>query len=142
MALTKASEIDFQYPLLGFSRGDGVLWFKELFYLTRCSRVYVDGGSLIDMELIDDSLRRWIVRAVQPETPPRKPRWWHILPDRSDIGINLDLEEIEPESLDDVKRRLTAGIDIETVEAEEGFREAPDLAGVYEAINEQGTGLL
>lgn len=140
--MTKASEVDLQYPLLGFTATEGSLWFADFSALTHCALTYIEDQTLIGMELVDGSLRRWIVRSLDPKTPIKPKRWWNIFAGNSTVEFDLDLEEIEPTRLDALKPRLLEVTEIEDPDDEAAFGAARDLAAIYDAINEQGTGLL
>lgn len=141
MPAVKASTIDFDYPLLGFTRNEGLLCYSDTFSLTHASWVYVHAETLVGMELIDNGLRRWIVRSVEPGTPPRAKRWWHLFPDSSTVKFDLLLDEMEATTFEDLKRRFLEESDVDNPEAESGIRRATDLAAIFEAVHEQGSGL-
>ena len=140
--MTKASETDFEYPLIGFTAKPGPLWFSDFFALSHCSSYYVENEALIGMELVDSRLRRWIVRSLDLKTPLKPKRWWNIFGGASGVEFDLELEAIEPISFDALKPRVAAEIEIEDPDVEVEFREARDLATIYDVIDEQGTGLL
>jgi len=142
MAMVKASETDFNFPVAGFGSKEGLLCYSDRNALTHASWDYVHAETLIGMELVDNSLRRWIVRSVDPERPPRVKRWWHFFPDRSAVEFDLELEAIEPTTLPDLKRRLLDEWELEVPEEKAAVRRATDLATMFEAAYEQGTGLL
>jgi hypothetical protein len=140
--MAKAFEIDFAYPLVGFTRTEGMLVFDDLFALTHSSWFYVTNGTLIGMELIDNGLRRWVVRAIHPLTPPPIRRWWQIFPARSSVEFDLELEEIAPTSLKNLKRLVTNAVDIESPDDRKAIWKASTLAEMYDGLYWQGSGLL
>jgi hypothetical protein len=140
--IVRASDTVFDFPLAGFGSKEGLLCYSDLNALTHASWAYVREETLIGMELVDNRLRRWIVRSVDPKKPPRVERWWHFGPDTSAVEFDLDLEEIEPTTLPDVKRRLLEEWELEDADHEDAVRSAPDLAAMFEAAYQQGTGLL
>ena len=142
MALVRASDVDFNYPLVGFSRGQGILGFSDFVALTRCHAAYVRDEALIGMELIDNDLRRWFVRSLHLNAPLVEKRWWHIFMAIPYPEFDLDLEEAASIGLDDLKRRLLVSWELEDPDNEEGVRQASSLAAMFDAAQEQGSGLL
>ncbi len=139
-ALVMASDIDLEYPLVGFTQKEGALKFGDAQTLTTCALTYVRDKTLLGMELIDNRLRRWIVRSLRPEHPLPIRRWWHLsLPN---VTFDLELEEIEPMDLNELKRRLLDDWELEDFEDEKAVRRAPTLAAMLKAGYQQATGLL
>lgn len=140
--MIKASEVSFQFPLVGLGSKQGLLCYSDLFALTHGSWVYVREQALIGMELVDNRLNRWIVRSVDPKTPARVKRWWHFGEDRSSVEFDLGLEEIAPITLEELKTRLIGEWELDDPDDEKAVRRAPDLNAMFIAADEQGTGLL
>jgi hypothetical protein len=60
----KTGEIDFHFPVLGFTENN--IWgFQDLDRLTRCGPRTLRDGAQLGMELVDSKERRWIVRSVR-----------------------------------------------------------------------------
>lgn len=142
MPIIRASEVDFHYPLVGFTRDEGVLGFDDFSALTRCHPIYVRDEALIGMELIDNDLGRWFVRALVLEAPLVEKRWWQIFSGTTYPEFDLELEEAAPIRLAELKRRLLDAWELEDMGDEEAVERAPDLAAMFEAAYQQGSGLL
>lgn len=141
MTLVKASEAAFEYPVVGFSRKQGLLGFDDLQAMRGCHPAYVKDGSLIGMEIVDNSLRRWIVRSLDLKQPLSEERWWHMFTGIRYAEFDLELEEISPADPGELKRRFLEGVDVENPRDEQAVRAAPDLATMFSASNMQGSGL-
>ena len=142
MALVKVSEIDLDFPVVGFCREAGVLWFGDISLLTRCSIADVKAQTLIGMEMFDNRMRSWIVRSLDLNEPLPPRRWWQISPDRAHVDFELNLEQRPPIDFDKLKRRLLPEMGIEDPDDEKAARKAPDLAALCEVTYIQATGLL
>jgi hypothetical protein len=59
----KTAEIDFHFPVLGFT-SDEIWGFQDLDRLTRCGPRTLKENVQLGMELVDADGRRWIVRSV------------------------------------------------------------------------------
>jgi hypothetical protein len=138
----QAFDTDFAFPMVGFARKDGMLCYSDLSALTHASWVYLRDETLIGMELVDSRMRRWIVRSVEPMRPPRVQRWWHFGPDTSVVEFDLGLEEIEATTFPELKRRVLDELELDRPDDEMAVRRARNLAAMFKAAYEQGTGLL
>lgn len=133
MALVKASEAEFAFPIIGFLKDDEYV-FAERAHLLECAAPYYEDDDLIDVELVDAALRRWIIRSVDLHSPaPKRSRRWAwkrrpwskflvlpfmiiILPlalpfiiafgGNSRLKIDPVLEEVEPIALEHLRERL------------------------------------
>ena len=133
MALVKASEAEFAFPIIGFLKDDEYV-FAERAHLLECAAPYYEDGDLIDVELVDAALRRWIIRSVDLHSPaPKRSRPWvwtrrpwprflvfpfmimilpFVLPfiivfgGNSRLKIDPVLEEVEPIPLEHLRERL------------------------------------
>ncbi|MCZ4343385.1 hypothetical protein O4H52_17350 [Sphingomonadaceae bacterium G21617-S1] len=142
MAFVKVSETEISFPVVGFSRDDGQLWFGELWHLMRAGRYDVEKETLIGMEMVDNAMRRWIVRSLDLAEPLKPRRWWQIFGGQSYADFDLTLEELEPLSFADVKERIIADCEeIEELEAVEPAARARDLNELSDALYHQRTGL-
>jgi len=142
MSMVKASDVDFRYPAVGFSRTQGLVGYDDFQSMTRCHPGLIENGDLIGMEIIDNDRRRWIVRSVILKQPLAKRRWWHIFRSPPYPDFDLELEEAAPISLDDLKRRFLAEAEVEDPEDEKAVRAAPDLATMIEKSFMQCSGFL
>lgn len=139
-ATVKASEADLAFPLVGFTKAAGALCFGDLGYLLSCDPEYVRDETLIGMELFDNRQRRWIVRSLLLQEPlPEKRRWQWFTPC---VTFDLELEEMDPISLDEVKSRLLAEWELGSSDDEEAVWRSPDLATILDETNMQASGLL
>lgn len=144
MAIAKISEVGLEFPVVGFSRDQGLLWFDDLALLTHCSAEHIENQTFIGMEMFDNRLRRWIVRSLDLKEPlkPKPNRWWQIFASRPYGAFELRLEELEPIEFAALKTRLLAEMEVEDPEDEAAARQAPDLATFAEATYTQCSGLL
>lgn len=140
MAMVNISAADLEFPAVGFNPQEGMLFFDCIELLTIGHRVYVEDETFIGMELIDNSLRRWIVKSLLLEKPLPPKRWWHL--SSPPARFDLVLEEMGSISLEDFKRRLISEWDPEFPEDEEAIRSAADFATMIEKTNTQASGLL
>lgn len=137
-----AFDTDFAFPMVGFAQNHGMLCYSDLSALTHASWVYLRDETLIGMELIDNRMRRWIVRSVEPMRPPRVQRWWHFGPDTSVVEFDLGLDEIEATTFPELKRRVLDELELDDPDDQKAVRRARNLAAMFKAAYEQGTGLL
>ena len=119
----KTSDVDFHYPVLGFTPADQEIWgFPDLDRLTKCGPRTLKNDLQAGMELIDADGRRWIVRSVQ--RTGRAGSWLSMLlpfgPPQS--RIEQDLESLDPVSLKEVQNRACAAMEAH----EESFVEGGD----------------
>ena len=150
MVLMKASKVDLDFPAVGFLQ-DGVRTFPDPESLQECEPTYYEDGHLIGIEMVDNSLRRWVVRSVVLLTPLPARRWWHIrwlhiilLPfiGGTVADIDLELEEIDPIAFDEVRRRVLAEhedhdhlFDAKPSELVQALREARNLAVIVDLLD-------
>jgi hypothetical protein len=150
MALIRASEAGLDLPAIGFLR-DGARTFPDPESLRECEPSYYADGDLIGIELVDNSLRRWVVRSVVLLTPLPVRRWWHIrwlhillLPfiGGSIIDIDPELEEIDPITFEEVRSRVLAEEEVydlpsdgEPSEFVMSLRKARDLAEIVSHLD-------
>lgn len=63
--MTKTSDLDLKFPLLGFTP-DGQIWaFPDRDTLTTCGKFTLKDNLQLGLELIDSEGRRWIVRSIR-----------------------------------------------------------------------------
>lgn len=109
----KASEVTFQFPLLGFTPDRDMWGFQDLNTLTSCGPQSVKDNRQVGMELIDSSYRRWIVRSLTRTGRAGPFLVWLImgLLSTRQSRIELELEEIEPVSLSYAQSKAVAGLE-------------------------------
>jgi hypothetical protein len=160
MVLVKASEADFDFPMVGWSKGGPVI-FSEREDLLGCPPVVYTDGDLVGMELIDNSLHRWVVRSVELCSPLPKLRCWQrsrfwfyalfpimviwLFVSSNRVEIDPQLEEIAPVDLDEVKTRVLSYLkdlytdflsDVEHEADVARAREAHDMAALVVLLGE------
>lgn len=108
----RVSDVDFQFPVLGFTRDHDAWGFSDIGTLTSCGRSTLKDNIQIGMELIDSGGQRWIVRTVRRIGRAQSLPMWlvcHVL-SMPQSRIEQDLEPLDSVSLDDVKARMTRAI--------------------------------
>lgn len=101
----KTPEVDFRFPVLGFTR-DGRLWgFPDLDRLTRCGPRTLREDLQAGMELIDAEGRHWSVRSFQ-----RTGRAGSLLSLLLPLGppqsrVEQELDALDPIPIEDLRRR-------------------------------------
>lgn len=106
----KTVQVDFRFPVLGFTTDADVWGLPDLDALTTCGPLTLKDGLQLGMELIDADGRRWIVRSVQ-----RTGRAGSLLT-RLFFGPRLsriehELDQLQPVSLGDVQARVCAAME-------------------------------
>jgi len=143
MKLVKASEVDFQFPVIGFSREDGLIGFDDVQVMSRCHPALIEREAFIGMELVDTSLRRWLVRSLEIAKPlAQKKRWWQIFDSAPWPEFELLLESAPPVGFDELKQRFISETVIEEPDDDEAMRAAPDLATLVKESYMQCSGFL
>ncbi len=142
MATVKASQANLAFPVVVFSRSEGLLHYEDFQTLSVCPPVYVKERTLIGMKLIDNDREQWIIRALHLEEPIVEPKWWQIFRSTPLARFDLDLEPKGSIDLEGLRRRYLRAAELEFPEHKRAVREAPDLATMLEASYSQGSGLL
>ncbi len=142
MLIVKASQANLAFPVIGFSRSQGLLCFDDFQTLSACPAVYVKDGSLLRMKLIDNNREQWIVRALHLEEPIVEPNWWQLFRSMPMARFDLDLQPTGIIDLEGLRRRYLRAAELEDPEDRRAVREAVDLAAMLKASYFQGTGLL
>jgi hypothetical protein len=110
----KTAQVDFSYPVLGFTPDLENWGFRDLNTLTSCGPRTLKDGSQIGMELIDANGRRWVVRSVQRTGRAGSLISWlasSLLSATPQSRIEHELEVVEPLSLMQVQDRACASLE-------------------------------
>jgi hypothetical protein len=120
MVLVKTSGTDVHFPVIGWF-SDGARTFSEREDLLFCPSVFYENNDLIGIELVDNSLRGWVIRSVDLCSPLPKERFWQnrwifflflpvtfFMAVASNYTVEIDpiLEEIGTLDLEEIKGRL------------------------------------
>ncbi len=101
----KSSDVDFKFPVLGFTPDRQIWGFPDLHKLTKCGPATLKNRMQDGMELIDAEGRRWRVSAIR--RTGRAGSWLSLLyvfgPPQS--RIEQELEVLPPADLADVQAR-------------------------------------
>jgi len=104
----KTSEMEFEFPVLGFPVDQDFLGFRDRRALTTCGRFTIEKNLAVGTEFIDARLRRWVVRTARKVGNARpwfvRPFTYWLVPPL--FRIEHELEALEPLSLDEVKDRI------------------------------------
>ena len=106
----RTSEVEFSFPVLGFTPDVDAWVFKDRKMLTTCGPDTLKKQMQVGMELVDADGRRWRVTSVRALGPIR-PLWlWliHLLALKPQTRIDQELEPLDPLSLDEIKARVCA----------------------------------
>lgn len=109
----KTTEVDFRFPVLGFTP-DGEIWgFADLNTLTSVGPRTLKGDMQAGMELVDAKGRRWAVRSIRKLGRGEPLLMWLLsaLLSTRQYRIEQELEPLEPLSLDEVKARVLESIE-------------------------------
>jgi hypothetical protein len=106
----KTAQVDFRFPVLGFTTDSDVWGLPSLDALTTCGPRTLKEGLQVGMELIDVEGGRWVVRSVR-----RTGRAGSLLSLLS-LGpaqsrIEHELEPLEPISVEHVQARVCAAME-------------------------------
>lgn len=110
----KTHEVDFKFPVLGFTP-NGELWgFPDLNTLTSCGPRTLRQNLEADMELVDASGQRWIVRSLRRTGRGEGLALWLIshLISTPQSRIEHELDPMSPVSLDEVKARVCESMEL------------------------------
>ncbi len=108
----KTAEVDFHFPLLGFTP-DGEIWgFPDLNALTICGPRTLKERLQANMELVDADGRRWIVRSVRRVGRARPLIPWLVssLLATPQSRIEHELEQLETITLIEAQARACASM--------------------------------
>lgn len=128
------SEVDFAFPVLGFTPDKEIWGFPDLNRLTRCGPSTVPQGRQIGMELVDAKGRRWIVRAVE-RVGPAEPFFKNLLNallSTPQTRIVQHLDTAEPLSIAAVQDKACASL--EAFPEDYALYEPEDLAAMLAKV--------
>ena len=104
----RTGEIDWSYPVLGFTP-DGDIWgFPDLEALTVCGPRTLKNNMQADMELVEAEGRRWIVRSVRRTGRAGSLLRWVMFLGRPLWRIEHELEAMAPVALAETLERVCA----------------------------------
>jgi hypothetical protein len=108
----KTQDVDFQFPVLGFTPDEDIWAFPDLNALTSCGRKTLREDMQANMELVDAGGRRWIVRAVRRTGRAQSLLMWIIshLISTPQSRIEHELEAMPPISIEETKKRVCASM--------------------------------
>ena len=109
----KASEILFEFPVLGISTDNDLWGFNNLRELTTCGPRTLRDGMQLGMELVDANGRRWKVTGVRRVGRAKSLLPWLLsvlLTAAPGYRIEQELESLEPLALDQVTARVCSSM--------------------------------
>ena len=108
----KTSDVDFEFPVLGFTENKDIWGFPDLNTLTSCGPITLKENLQDGMELIDARGKRWRVESIR-RTGRGRPllRWLFdaVLSTRQS-RIEHELTELDPVTLAEAKQRTCEAI--------------------------------
>lgn len=110
----KTTEVDFRFPVLGFTSDLEIWGFPDIDRLTRCGPRTLKENLQIGMELIDAGGRRWIVRATRRTGRPGALFPWLVsmlLTSHAQSRIEHDLDPLESVSLEEAQSRTCTAME-------------------------------
>jgi hypothetical protein len=109
----RTSEVDFHFPVLGFTPDREIWGFADRETLTSVGRRTLRDDRQRGMELIDAAGRRWIVRSIRKvgRDQPLIPWIVSALLAGPTFRIEQELEPLAPLSLDEVKVRVCESLE-------------------------------
>jgi len=142
-----SSDINFTYPVLGFSSDGDLYGFPDLDRLTKCGPRTLRDAWYNGLELVEADLKRWRVLSVRRtgRAGSLLRLLWIFGPPRS--RVELELENMAPILMDEVQERACKAMEImkEDYYGEEGqkeyedtlknIRKAPSVATLYGLLN-------
>jgi hypothetical protein len=147
----KTGEVDFHFPVLGFTPDLDIWSFPDRNTLTSCGPKTLKDSMQSGMELVDAAGRRWVVRSVRRTGRAEPLMLWLVshLISTPQSRIEQELEPSEPLSLSEAKDRVCASLRaypdyygaedendpaleelIAEVRSANSFGEIPDLLGL------------
>ncbi|HET9159622.1 MAG TPA: hypothetical protein VFN88_03345 [Caulobacteraceae bacterium] len=124
----KTSEVQFHFPVLGWTPDKDIWAFPDLNTLTSCGPKTLKEDMQANMELVDIELRRWIVRSVHRKGRGKPFALWlisHVI-STPQSRIEHELEPMPPVTLDEVKARVC-----------EAMEENPGYYGDSDTVDEE-----
>lgn len=104
----KTAEVDFHFPVLGFTPDKEIWGFADLNTLTSVGPKTLKDDMQSGMELVDVDGRRWVVRSIRKLGRGEPLLQWLLsaLLSTRQYRIEQELEPLEPLSLAEVKARV------------------------------------
>lgn len=145
--IMKTTDVDFRFPVLGFTKDLEIWGFQDRHRLTKCGPRTLKEGTQLGMELVDADGYRWMVLAVS-----RTGRAGSFLSIPFIFGlpqsrIELELEQVEAISIEGARQRACAALEVHAEnyydggepDAEfesllESVKCAPSIADIYELL--------
>jgi hypothetical protein len=108
----KTGDVDFHFPLLGFTPDREIWGFPDIATLTSCGPRTLKENMQADMELVDIDGRRWIVRSVRRvgRAQPLIPWLLSALLSTPQSRIEQELDQLESLTLGEVQDRACASL--------------------------------
>jgi hypothetical protein len=109
----KTQEVDFRFPVLGFTRDREIWGFPDINTLTSCGPRTLKNNMQAGMELVDADGRRWIVRSVRRVGRARPLVKWVVsalLTGTPQFRIEHELEQLESVTLSEAQARVCASL--------------------------------
>jgi hypothetical protein len=109
----KTTDVNFHFPVLGFTPDREIWGFGDLATLTSCGPRTLKEDAQRDMELVDASGRRWVVRSVRRVGRARRLLPWLIsalLTATPQSRIEHELDELDPVTLAEAQARACASL--------------------------------
>lgn len=110
----KTAEVEFRFPVLGFTPDREIWGFQDIDTLTSCGPRTLKDHMQIGMELIDADGRRWIVRSVRRTGRAGSFLSWLgslVFLSTPQSRIEHELDALEPVSLADGQARACASLE-------------------------------
>lgn len=146
----KTTEVDFHFPVLGFTTDKDVWGLPDMERLTTCGSLTLKNDMQLGMELVDAAGRRWLVRSVR--RLGRTGSWLRVLlTAKPQSRIEHELEPLEPLSLKETQARVCASmeahpdfwceeadVDTEMPRRLAEVRATKTIAGIHEVLGLDG----
>jgi len=109
----QTSEVTFEFPVLGFARGEDLRGFSDLNTLTSCGRSTLRDDLQKGMELVDSQGRRWIVHSIRRVGRAQSWLRWLVahLISMPQSRIEQELDELPPVSFAELRERVCAAME-------------------------------
>jgi hypothetical protein len=128
----KTSEVDFRFPVLGFTPDLEIWGFPDLDRLTKCGPQTLRDDMQSGLELVDADDRRWRVRSVErighASSWPARLLFFVFGPPQS--RIEHELEGLPPISLQEVQQRVCAAMEAHA----ENYYDGDDREVLFEPL--------
>lgn len=145
----KSTQAEMRFPVIGFTP-DGDIWgFPDLNTLTSCGPLTLKENLQLDLQLVDSSGRRWVVRSIRRlgRGRPLFPGLLLDLLSTPQSRIEQEIDELSPLTLEEIKARVIAAVELTSdnycaederdeilVPLLEQVRTASDVAQIHELL--------